>query len=139
MPQKKSPAASSSKSSAPAAFNFKGMKRQKTSATSSPAAPQRRRETSPTTAWVRRTVYQSGEKEGEPTNNWLFVFNPRYGENDNAKAAVEQHTLGSDTVSGFNSARCSAVRLSRDFFEAGVVAAGAACHRHSCCCLRMSA
>jgi len=104
MPPKKSPAASSSRSSAPAAFNFKGMKRQKTSATSSPAAPQRRRETTPTTAWVRRTVYQSGEKEGEPTNNWIYVFNPRYGENDNAKAAVEQHTLGSDKVSGFNSA-----------------------------------
>ena len=50
---------------------------------------------------IRRTKYQSGDNEGEDTNNWVFVFDPAYGMNDSAKKAVEPHILGKHDISRF--------------------------------------
>ena len=55
----------------------------------------------PTTARVHRCIAQSGENEGKPTKNHVFVFNPRYGLNDKAVEAIKEHRLGKDEVSSF--------------------------------------
>merc|ERR1719399_1496035 len=100
-PTAKSSAASSSK---PKSFNFKSMRRDSSAARASSfsnargAAPKRDK---PTTGAARRTKYQSGDNEGEYTNNWVYAFDPAYGLNDDAKEAVKPHILGGDEISAF--------------------------------------
>jgi len=101
----KKPAAAKAGSSKPKSFDFKSMKRASGGGgggSSGSFVPSANRDAKPTTARARRTKYQSGDKTGEDTNNWIFCFNPKFGTNDAAKAAVEPHALGGDKISGFN-------------------------------------
>ena len=58
----------------------------------------------PTTSRVHECEHQSGEHEGEKSGNRRFVFNPRYGLNDQAKgkAEVVKHAYGKEDVSSFD-------------------------------------
>lgn len=99
--RKKSSQASSSSSSGPKPFNFKSVKRDKSSTGgggSGGARPSR-----PTTTRVHECTYQSGhEREGEVTGNRDFLFNPRWGLNEPAKEAVSKHAYGKDEVRSFS-------------------------------------
>jgi len=102
---KKTPAAASA-SSTPARVNFKKIKRDKSSSAGAASSFSGVRASSnssePTTTRVQKAVHQSGDKEGEESDNMLFIFNPRKGLNDQAIEAVRGHRYGKDDVSKFN-------------------------------------
>jgi len=99
------PAAASS-SNKPKSFNFKSMRRDSASSARASSFSSARsagpRSDKPTTGFARRTKYQEGDNKGEDTNNWLYVFNPAHGvDNEHAKEVVMKHALGGAQISGF--------------------------------------
>lgn len=84
----------SSAATPPRRFDFKSIKK------SAPTTPSRTNRA--TTTKIHKARYQSGDKQGEETGKILFVFNPRWGLNDEAKEAVKMLAYGKDDVSSFN-------------------------------------
>lgn len=88
----------------PKAFSFKSISRDKpskNSATSSSSTSGDARTSKPTTARVHECVIQSGDRAGDKSDNFIYVFNPRFGLNDEAKEAVQVHAYPGDTVGSF--------------------------------------
>merc|ERR1712070_176700 len=56
----------------------------------------------PSQAWIQKSKYQSGDKEGEDTNTWLYVMNPAKGLNDRALEAITALLYPGDKISTFN-------------------------------------
>lgn len=84
----------------PRKFDFKTIKKNN-------AISQPKRETRATTTRVMECTHQvdskdpDGFKAGDPTGNYLFVFNPAWGLNEPAKDAVQRLAYSKDWVSSF--------------------------------------
>ena len=106
-PRNKTPATPST-ASGPKRFNFKVVKRSNGGSNGGEDQKMGRahgaRESRPTSTRVQKCKYQSGDKEGQETGNVMFIFNPRYGLNEQAKEKVKAHAYGKDEVGPFSKA-----------------------------------